>query len=287
MAGMTDLWAEFDRLHEALDVRPHRREVRRLWLQLREVERSLAGAFGRRHGWQLSERGFDCETLVRRQVSGPGILPHGVGRIMSPWDHPYWYRETIRPYRAAAVAAHPYGIDGERAEELMAWADRVGLVATLPDERSWWNPDRGNGGGTRLVVYTPKTGSPIPAAAWREIKMVKRYFDDLVNQPVWVAWRVETQEAQWRQTPMRVRGDIAAADLSNPDHLGTLEEARTRAAQLGQRSGIALVLDEHNGYSAPHFLRIANRINFFNEQVGIAEMVCFDDGRTEPALIMV
>jgi hypothetical protein len=280
------LWAEFDRLRAAIDARPDRREMHGLWCQLREVQRSIAAAFGARRGWRLAERGFDADALARRAVSGPGVNPHGAGSVMSPWDHPYHYRETVRPYRAAAVAAHPYGLDfGEARRDLAAWADGAGLLATVSAERSWWNPDRCDGhSGTRLVVYTPEAAAPIAAADWRATKMVRHYLGELADRPAWVAWRRELRGGAWREIPLRARGDITDADPGDPDHLGTLNEARTRAAAVG--GGIALVLDRLDGvHWALHLLGVAARVNYFEEGIRILEEVRSGDGRTEWRLI--
>ena len=115
------------------------------------LKSQLAAEFGRRHGWQPSY-GFSLECLARHGERGRD--EYG-GWNRDAFDHSYYYREGRR---AAAIVAHLYPHDwGQRVPKLIAWADRQGLVASVPtDFPSWWMPDE-----TKLVVYTPAIGGGI------------------------------------------------------------------------------------------------------------------------------
>jgi hypothetical protein len=79
-----------------------------------------------------------CELLAARAV----------------FDHPVFFRELARPYRAAAIVGQPYGTDLETASQL---ATELGLAVHTPPDltASWWFP-----GHARLFVFTrPELGS--------------------------------------------------------------------------------------------------------------------------------
>jgi hypothetical protein len=107
-----------------------------------------ANAFATLNGWRRTRRAFRADTLAR----------HGCHDASSRWgcpswphalfDHPVYFRELQRPYRAAAVIGQPYGTSLETARELAA---ELGLIVHAPPNltASWWYP-----GHARLFVVT-------------------------------------------------------------------------------------------------------------------------------------
>ena len=114
-----------------------------------EIKQVLAGEFGRRYGWKLSRSCFGLKTLS-------GRLRHCVHDYASgdalAIDHPYFYRDPVRPYRAAALAVHLYNWPDVQPE-VEAICERSALTFEhITHFPSWWYP-----GHTELILYRPAT----------------------------------------------------------------------------------------------------------------------------------
>jgi len=111
------------------------------------LRHALARAFGARHGLAPTSGPFSITALRE------GRKPGGWNSLQAAWDlhltdHPTFYRTPDR--RAAAVAAHLYGLTDETRWRCVAWAAAHRLDVAFPtDFPSWWYP-----GWTKLVVYT-------------------------------------------------------------------------------------------------------------------------------------
>lgn len=111
------------------------------------LRHALASAFGARYGLVPTPGPFSITALRE------GRKPGGWSSLQAAWDmrltdHPTFYRTPDR--RAAAVAAHLYGLTDETRWRCIAWAARHGLQVTFPTGfPSWWCPR-----GTELVLYT-------------------------------------------------------------------------------------------------------------------------------------
>jgi hypothetical protein len=131
--------------HEGPPLKDWRAERVR-WTEIRGLQRQLADEFGRRNGWQHSDKWFSLCTLVRNGVYETETCPQypAEGDYI---DHPYWYRSKRR---ARALAVHLYSATG-RHNDITAWAASNGMRASFPtDFPSWWYPR-----WTTLVVYEP------------------------------------------------------------------------------------------------------------------------------------
>jgi hypothetical protein len=113
---------------------------------MRSIESQLAIEFGRRNGWQLSDKWFSLCTLTRNGLFDGSPCPQYPSE-QDYIDHPYFYRKDRR---ARALAVHLYNATG-RHDAIAAWAASNGMRASLPtDFPSWWYPR-----WTTLVVYEP------------------------------------------------------------------------------------------------------------------------------------
>jgi hypothetical protein len=113
------------------------------------ISNNLAMEFGRRHNWKLTTKEFTVDVLAgRKHHSGNPYTTHFLGRHPDLFDHNYCYRETIRPYRAAAVVSHLYHVD---KDELSTLAAELNLAVSWPSYfPSWWLP-----GSTTLTLIKP------------------------------------------------------------------------------------------------------------------------------------
>jgi hypothetical protein len=116
-----------------------------------------ATAFGALNEWRMAPHAFSLTALrdhkVRDAQCGGVFNGYDAGFV----DHPQWFREIKRPYRAAAIVAHLYG-PGDVSDwaasarvDMGTWAARNGLTAHVPTDTwaSWYFP-----GVCLLVVYT-------------------------------------------------------------------------------------------------------------------------------------
>lgn len=115
------------------------------WLSCLKIHETLAREFAIFNGWRLSKPSFGLGQLARRSNQSrrhePTLPPH-------PFDHNYFYREIVPPYRPAAIATHPYTFDDSQFLEL---ATKYGIdVQLIEDFPSWWFP-----GSTHLILATP------------------------------------------------------------------------------------------------------------------------------------
>jgi hypothetical protein len=122
------------------------------------LQNSLAAEFGRRRGWRLSASSFTIRALAKRQAPGSRTIE---SLDQDLFDHPYYYRESQRPFRAAALVAHVYDVPKtsdpvarlKAITNLATKADRLGLELEATDSfPSWHYP-----GWTTLLIYTPKS----------------------------------------------------------------------------------------------------------------------------------
>ncbi len=108
------------------------------------LQYSLAIDFGLSRGWTLTMADFSPAVLANRKAHG-GYNDNGWWSFV---DHTFWYRQGRY---AAAVATHPYTVDGGYRTEAACWANNKKLSITYPaDFPSWWLPGR-----TTLVLFTP------------------------------------------------------------------------------------------------------------------------------------
>ncbi len=130
------------------------REARLARQKLRELQTAVAREFASLNGWQPTRREFSLETLRDHKMHGGGgyenwrPLPHEF------FDHPEFFRDREKPYRAAAIVAHNYPnreTSDEQAAAEQVFAAEHGLVAHHPPNprTSWYYP-----GSTRLVCFT-------------------------------------------------------------------------------------------------------------------------------------
>jgi hypothetical protein len=112
-----------------------------------DAQRRLAEEFGRRHGWRLSDSCFTLYQLGRRLSKYDHLID-----TFSLTDHPFFYRETTKPYRPAALAVHLYDWCPKKESEVVELCKHYGLIReVVRDFPSWWYP-----GWTQLVLYTPQ-----------------------------------------------------------------------------------------------------------------------------------
>jgi hypothetical protein len=116
-----------------------------------EAKRMLAEEFGRRHGWKRSRAWFCLGQLARQSNQRKDQEGFDEGRFHHMMlDHSYYYRETNRPYRPAAIAVHLYDWPADKLD-IENICRRLGLrCEAVMDFPSWWYP-----GETHLIVYTP------------------------------------------------------------------------------------------------------------------------------------
>jgi hypothetical protein len=146
-------WEIADRIKALLQSQTkgmRRLEILGIQSEIDELNKRLAVDFGRRYGWQSSDRPFTIRTLARGGVHDSEELAGSYDPEFC--DHPHWYRSRRH---ARAIAAHLYvtGSDQEsavkaRQGEILIWAAARGLQASFPDYPSWWYP-----GWTMLVLY--------------------------------------------------------------------------------------------------------------------------------------
>ncbi len=142
--GQFDHTEESENAIEELKVSDERGTVKRS----REIEQGLATAFGQLHGWALSPTRFTLTQLAQQSNQRRHRYVDDPNGVM---DHPYYYRETQRPYRPAGLAAHLYNWPycGPHVE---FYCLKIGLrYESIIDFPSWWVP-----GQTTLILYTPR-----------------------------------------------------------------------------------------------------------------------------------
>ena len=123
--------------------------------EIEALRHRLVELFAERHGWRPSRAEFTPAVLARS-------VGHG-GRDRRAWpyhmiDHPYYFRTPHR--RAAALAAHLFGMSPQTQQLICEWAERAHLRVMFPtDFPSWWVP-----GGTTLCVYLPAEEARMPTS---------------------------------------------------------------------------------------------------------------------------
>jgi hypothetical protein len=156
-ADIRDLMAEGNKLHVAAET--HRREhgadreYRRMWIRQsqvhdrqRELQRQAAQEFAALNGWRWSKRQFPIQTLAVGGTQDGLTYPRLFDLRL--FDHPVFFREIARPYRAAAIVGQPYGT---KPDEARAIAAKIGLELHMPPNptASWWYP-----GYARFFCFT-------------------------------------------------------------------------------------------------------------------------------------
>jgi hypothetical protein len=120
-----------------------------------EIRHLLASEYGRRHGWRRTRREFHWGQLTRgsNQSSIHEEWLQDWPRNGEPTDHPYYFRDNLRPWRPSAVIGHSYNWDGasgwleQKADRLCQRHILTMKVET--DFPSWWVP-----GDTTMLVFT-------------------------------------------------------------------------------------------------------------------------------------
>jgi hypothetical protein len=119
-----------------------------------ELRRQAAGDFAALNGWRRSRSRFSVKTLLRAGVhdgygqsayNDAAIDPISISNL---FDHALFFREAVRPYRAAAIVGQPYDTSADTAR---AAAVEIGLVLHVPTNVnvSWHYP-----GWTRFFCFT-------------------------------------------------------------------------------------------------------------------------------------
>lgn len=148
----------FERKHAAGVALPkngtpaNRREYALARSEFCELQRRIVSEFAAERGWQ----GGKWFSLPRLALGLPGRSRadfqwnafQEVQRANLAWDHPDYFRETYRPYRAAGVVVHTYNLnpdpDFSAARELAA----LHGLEFEPLAWSWYWP-----GGTGAGIY--------------------------------------------------------------------------------------------------------------------------------------
>jgi hypothetical protein len=125
---------------------------RRLFAREEELRRQAAQEFAALNGWRLSRSRFMVKTLLRAGVHGgygiSAFFDDPICRLHALFDHVLFFRESARPYRAAAIVGQPY--DTAPADAIVSAAGlRLGCHVPPKETASWWYP-----GWTRFFVFT-------------------------------------------------------------------------------------------------------------------------------------
>jgi hypothetical protein len=122
-------------------------QIHILHLGQEELQRSAAKAFAALNGWRWSDRQFSVKTLARGGAYDHGYYYDALF-VHDFFDHPVFFRELERPYRAAAIVGQPYSTE---LADAIKFAEKVGLKVFAPPNltASWWNP-----GSTRFFCFT-------------------------------------------------------------------------------------------------------------------------------------
>ena len=129
-------------------------ELKQLEHREDELRRQAAEDFAALNGWRRSRSRFCVKTLLRGGVHdgyGQSAYDDAVvdpTSISNLFDHALFFRESARPYRAAAIVGQPYDTSAGTAR---AAAAEIGLVLHVPSNvnASWHYP-----GWTRFFVFT-------------------------------------------------------------------------------------------------------------------------------------
>ena len=147
------LWAQIGKSDKHED--GYRRLVTRHWgleHKQHELRGQAAEEFAALNGWRCTSHYFFARTLARGGThegrDDDGCGPYGTGNSYILFDHPLFFRERARPYRAVAIVGQPYNTS---IDEARAAAAEIGLALHVPSNinASWWYP-----GWTRFFCFT-------------------------------------------------------------------------------------------------------------------------------------
>jgi len=147
-AEIADVMQQLSRLHKEIGEREKTGErnwdlenkLRELERREDELEAQAAKAFADRNGWRVSRR-FMLETLIKGRVRDGWKLENASIWQRDLFDHPEFFRENQRPYRAVAIVGQPYShVKIETARER---ARELGLDLYVPPKvnASWHYPN--------------------------------------------------------------------------------------------------------------------------------------------------
>jgi hypothetical protein len=116
--------------------RIHRQSAKQSQYDL-AIKLILAKRFGALHGWRYTTKLFGLDDLIGRKVRRRCYT--------QPIDHPYYYRELDKPYRAAAIAGHEYNWPHNRTLHQKGFDAEI-----ITDFPSWHYPEH-----CSLILITP------------------------------------------------------------------------------------------------------------------------------------
>jgi hypothetical protein len=120
--------------------------------RIEDLKTDSRQAFANLNGWRLTNAEFTTRVLATSKVHAGSGRHWDEGRSADSYqhefmDHAEFFRESAKPYRAAAIVAHLYNCEAD----VHSWALERGLHAHVPPrlKASWYYP-----GATLIVCYT-------------------------------------------------------------------------------------------------------------------------------------